>query len=76
MSLFNYEDKKVYYEIVGEGHPLLLLHGNTSSSKLFTQLMPLYANFQVILIDFLGYGQSDRREVFPLNFGKMKHTRQ
>lgn len=53
MSFFNYEDKKVYYEIVGEGTPLLLIHGNTSSSKLFTQLLPLYASFQVILIDFL-----------------------
>ena len=71
MSFFNYEDKKVYYEIVGEGTPLLLIHGNTSSSKLFTQLLPLYASFQVILIDFLvGYGQSDRREVFPTELWK------
>ena len=65
MSFFSYKGKKIFYETIGEGKPLVFLHGNTSSSKLFTPMLPLYKNFQVILIDFLGYGQSDRLDKFP-----------
>lgn len=65
MSYFTYKGYQIYYEIVGRGEPLMFLHGNTSSSRLFQGILPLYANFQVILIDFLGYGQSDRIEKFP-----------
>lgn len=70
MSFFNYSGKQVYYEIIGEGEPLLFLHGNTSSSKLFTYMLPLYEGFQIILIDFLGYGQSERTEKFPTELWK------
>lgn len=46
-----------------------MLHGNTMSSKLFEPLLPLYQNrFRVILIDFLGHGQSDRLSEFPVDF--------
>ncbi|MBV7392217.1 alpha/beta fold hydrolase [Enterococcus alishanensis] len=70
MSFFNYQGKKIYYTIIGEGEPLVFLHGNTSSSKLFEPLLPLYKGNQVILIDFLGYGQSDRVESFPTELWK------
>lgn len=65
MSYFTYKGCQIYYEVVGIGIPLVLLHGNTSSSRLFQGILPLYTDFQVILIDFLGYGQSDRTEKFP-----------
>lgn len=68
MSYFEFENKKVYYNIIGEGQPLMLLHGNTASSKMFELILPLYTNdFKVIVIDFLGHGQSDRVDVFPDN---------
>lgn len=70
MSFFSYKGKKIFYETIGEGKPLVFLHGNTSSSKLFTPMLPLYKNFQVILIDFLGYGQSDRLDKFPTELWK------
>lgn len=70
MSFFSFEGKKIFYETVGEGRPLVFLHGNTSSSKLFKPLLPLYKNFQVILIDFLGYGRSDRLNKFPVELWK------
>ncbi|WP_251867751.1 alpha/beta fold hydrolase [Enterococcus malodoratus] len=70
MSFFNYQGKQLYYDIIGEGEPLFFLHGNTSSSKLFTPMLPLYADFQVILLDFLGYGQSDRLDTFPTELWK------
>lgn len=66
MSYFMYETKKIYYSITGKGAPVVLLHGDTASSKMFELLLPLYQNqFQVILIDFLGNGKSDRVESFP-----------
>lgn len=66
MSYFTYENKRIFYRITGSGKPLALLHGNTASSKMFEMLLPLYTpRFQVILLDFLGNGQSDRVEKFP-----------
>ena len=69
MPYFNFENKKVYYKRVGHGAPLLLLHGNTVSSKMFTWIAKKYAKeFQVILIDFPGHGKSERLEKFETDF--------
>mgnify|MGYP001358307453 CR=1 FL=1 len=70
MSYFNYSGCQIYYQVHGQGESVLLLHGNTSSSKLFQDIFPLYSGFQVILMDFLGYGQSDRIEEFPTELWK------
>lgn len=70
MAYFKYQEKNIYYEILNKGIPLLFLHGNTSSSKLFVPMLPLYNEFQVILLDFLGYGQSERIEIFPTELWK------
>lgn len=66
MSYFYYQSKRIYYCEAGSGKPVLFLHGNTASSRMFEPLMPLYEErFHAILIDFLGHGQSDRLERFP-----------
>ena len=66
MSYFYYQSKKIYYTETGSGKPVLFLHGNTASSKMFEFLLPLYeTKFHVIRIDFLGHGNSDRIEEFP-----------
>lgn len=66
MAFFKYGDKNIYYNETGAGSPVVLLHGDTASSKMFEYIIPLYANsFRVILMDFLGNGQSDRVEEFP-----------
>lgn len=50
---------KIYYEEYGEGQPLLLLHGNTSSINLFEKQIPqLSKNFHVIAVDTRGQGKS------------------
>lgn len=68
MSYFHYQSKKIYYKEIGSGKPLVMLHGDTASSRMFELLLPLYQeNFRVILMDFLGNGQSDRIECFPEN---------
>lgn len=65
MAYFEYEGKSIYFTEYGQGRPIVFLHGNTASSKMFELLIPLYAEkFRCILIDFLGNGQSDRVEKF------------
>lgn len=66
MSYFLFDNKRIYYHESGTGKPLLFLHGNTASSKMCEQIAEKYQkDFKVILIDFLGHGQSDRLEEFP-----------
>lgn len=66
MSYYYFENKKVYYNEFGVGTPLLLLHGNTASSNMFYEIAEEYKkDFKVVLIDFLGHGQSDRLQKFP-----------
>ena len=66
MSYFIYQSKKIFYNEIGVGKPVIMLHGDTASSTMFEMLLPLYEkNFKVILIDFLGNGKSDRVDEFP-----------
>jgi pimeloyl-ACP methyl ester carboxylesterase len=66
MAFFRYRNHNIYYEEIGNGNPLFLLHGNTASSKMFECVIDFYKNdFKLILIDFLGHGKSDRLEKFP-----------
>lgn len=68
MSYFIYRGKKVYYEEHGEGEALLLLHGNTVSSRFFAPVIPMFAEkYHVITLDFLGCGQSDRIDEWPVD---------
>ncbi len=66
MPYFNFEEKKIFYKETGCGEPIVLLHGDTASGRMFEPLLPLYQeHFRVILIDFLGNGRSDRLKEFP-----------
>jgi len=49
----------IYFEEYGEGQPLLLLHGNSSSISLFEKQIPEFAKqFHVIAVDTRGQGKS------------------
>lgn len=49
----------MYYEVYGEGFPLILLHGWTQSSSFWSQYIPAYANnFKVYAIDLRGHGKT------------------
>lgn len=68
MSYFTFQNKQIYYQELGNGTPLLLLHGNTASSNMFGEIAKAYAvNHKVILIDFLGHGKSQRLDSFPMD---------
>lgn len=50
---------KIYYEIYGEGEPLLLLHGNGQSIVDFTKQIPeLAKQYRVIAVDTRAQGKS------------------
>lgn len=65
MSYLQYHGHSLYYEERGSGAPLLLLHGNTASSRMFAGVAEKYAqNYLVITPDFLGCGRSERVPVW------------
>lgn len=48
-----------YYEVRGQGEPLLLLHGGLGSIEMFKPLLPaLTAKRQVIAVDLQGHGRT------------------
>ena len=50
---------KIYYEEYGQGEPLLLLHGNSTSISLFEKQIPeLSKYFHLIAVDTRGQGKS------------------
>jgi 3-oxoadipate enol-lactonase len=66
LSYFDFKGKKVYYEVFGQGKPIVLLNGimmSTVSWQAFKEV--LSANNQLILVDFLDQGRSDKMEDTP-----------
>ena len=54
-------DIKLYYEVHGDGPPVVLVPGLGSDTRLFFNVVPLLATLhQVILLDPRGAGQSDK----------------
>jgi pimeloyl-ACP methyl ester carboxylesterase len=62
MAFFDFEGKKVYYEVHGEGgEPLVILNGIMMSTNSWKPMMKNFTkNNIVILVDFLDQGQSSR----------------
>lgn len=53
------KDAELYYEIYGEGEPLVLLHGNGGSIKeLYKQIPELSKHFKIIALDTRAQGKS------------------
>jgi pimeloyl-ACP methyl ester carboxylesterase len=54
---------KIYFEVHGEGHPVVLLHGFTGDVQLWKltgYVSELEKSYRVILIDQRGHGRSDK----------------
>lgn len=59
MSTFKFKDHSIYFEIHGEGEPLLILNGIMMSTASWTPFLDTLTKFnQVVLVDFLDQGQS------------------
>ena len=51
---------RVYYEVYGEGEPLLLIHGGTATSRSWASRLPAFAeHFRVFAPDSRGHGRTD-----------------
>lgn len=61
MNTFAFQGRQVYYEVVGEGHPLVLLNGIMMSTKSWKPFLKAFSNGgnQLILVDLLDQGQSE-----------------
>lgn len=57
----DFKGHNIFIKAVGEGQPLLVLHGFPTSSYDYARLLPLLEDrYRVILLDFLGFGFSDK----------------
>lgn len=55
----------IAYTDIGEGEPVILLHGIPTWSYLYNNVINLFAQeYRVIAPDFLGHGYSDKRDLF------------
>ena len=51
---------RVYYEVHGEGEPLLLIHGGTATSQAWASHLPAFAeHFRIFAPDSRGHGRTD-----------------
>ena len=58
---FYYKDYKINYEVHGSGKPILILNGIMMSTKSWSEFIdPLTQYSQLILLDFLNQGESDK----------------
>jgi pimeloyl-ACP methyl ester carboxylesterase len=54
---------RIHYKVEGQGPPLVLQHGSTSSLQAWYQngyVEPLKPHYQPILVDARGHGASDK----------------
>jgi pimeloyl-ACP methyl ester carboxylesterase len=59
MAQFEFQGKTVYYEVLGEGEPILLLNGIMMTSQSWGPFIENFTRFnQLILLDFFDQGQS------------------
>src|SRR3989440_12505497 len=51
---------KLYYEVMGAGHPLVLLHEGIADSRMYDDQFNAFAQrYRVVRFDLRGFGQSD-----------------
>ena len=63
MPTLDRDGVKIHYEVHGDGPPLILTHGYSSTSAMWReQIAPLSQHHKLILWDMRGHGQSDYPE--------------
>ncbi|WP_088007446.1 alpha/beta fold hydrolase [Indiicoccus explosivorum] len=67
MAVFEKNGTQLYYVDTGEGQPLLLLHGLSSSHAMFYREIDFFKNkYRVIAPDARGHGHSEKHEEYTL----------
>ncbi len=59
-GFFGPEGARLYYEVAGVGHPLLLIHAGIADSRMWDDQFAVFAqHYRVIRYDLRGFGQSE-----------------
>ena len=67
---FDFEGQSVRHGVIGEGAPLVMVHGTPFSSQVWRRIAPIAARFRrVHYFDLLGYGASEKREGQDVSLG-------
>jgi pimeloyl-ACP methyl ester carboxylesterase len=68
--VFDFEGQAVRYGVIGEGAPLVLVHGTPFSSQVWRRIAPIAARSRrVHYFDLLGYGASEMRDDQDVSLG-------
>ncbi len=60
-NFFTSSQGRIRYDVLGEGTPVVLVHGTPTSSFVWSKVWPRLApHWQVVLYDLPGYGASDK----------------
>jgi pimeloyl-ACP methyl ester carboxylesterase len=59
MPIISIAGKQVYYEIHGDGIPLVMIHGSLCRHHLWHHQQPLSKQAQLVLLDLPGHGESE-----------------
>lgn len=63
MAILDFKGRSIYYDVTGEGRPILILNGIMMSTKSWEPFVSsLSKNNQLIRLDFMDQGQSDKLE--------------
>jgi len=63
MSMMNYQGKNIFYDIQGEGKPVLILNGIMMSTRSWEPFVETLSEHNMLIrLDFLDQGQSDKMD--------------
>lgn len=62
MSYFKFQNRDIFYEVIGEGEPLVMLNGIFMSTNSWKLLTPYIYGKKIILLDFVDQLQSSKME--------------
>jgi len=61
MPILQLRDIRLYYEVAGEGDPIVFIHGLGSSARDWEYQVPFFApRYRVVVFDVRGHGRSDK----------------
>ena len=67
---FGFEGQRIAYDVLGEGPPMVLVHGTPFSSFVWRRIARELARRHLVFVyDLLGYGQSDKRQGHDVSLG-------
>lgn len=67
---FDFQGQEVAYDIIGDGPPVVMVHGTPFSSYVWRKIArELARDYTVHLYDLLGYGQSEKRVEQDVSLG-------